>query len=396
MTSRLLHRGTTLALTVCLGLGLAGCGDTPVSFGPAATSGEPASRSSADAASAAAADSAPAQVRFPEFPTLAVPDITSMTSTAAKASAAIAAAVTVPSGVQVTGARCDTAGRVVNRSGITTGGADDGSLVTGQGVRVRAGNGSGTVVDSGVTYSVLADGSGTVVTPTATLSVNADGSGTFVDGDVTYTVSADGSGTYVSGAQTVSVAADGSGTWVSNQGSVSNAGDGSGEWVGTAGPVSNNGDGTGTVGGVEVKMDPLPKMAPLGRFPKLQKLGPVGRPCGTLIRISAGLLFDFDKAVLRPEAAPVLTSVAAALSGASGTVAVNGHTDSVGTDAYNKNLSDRRAAAVVAALKADGFSGPQQPKGFGESQPVAPNTVKGKDNPAGRQLNRRVEIVIPG
>jgi OOP family OmpA-OmpF porin len=122
--------------------------------------------------------------------------------------------------------------------------------------------------------------------------------------------------------------------------------------------VQNNGNGNGTANGLTVKMDPLPKMAPLGRFPKLQKLGPVGRPCGTLIRISAGVLFDFDKAALRPEAGPVLTA--------------------------------------VAALTNDGFSGPLHAQGFGETQPVAPNTLKGKDNPAGRQLNRRVEIVIPG
>jgi OOP family OmpA-OmpF porin len=110
---------------------------------------------------------------------------------------------------------------------------------------------------------------------------------------------------------------DGSGSWVSDQGSVTNAGDGSGSWVGTAGPVQNNGDGTGIVGGVTVTMDPLPKMAPLGRFPKLQKLGPVGRPCGTLIRISAGVLFGFDKATLRPEAGPVLTSAPTPTTGIS-------------------------------------------------------------------------------
>jgi OOP family OmpA-OmpF porin len=61
----------------------------------------------------------------------------------------------------------------------------------------------------------------------------------------------------------------------------------------------------------------------------------------------------------------------------------------------NIDLSRQRAAAVVTALSADGLGTPLIARGFGESQPVAPNAVNGKDNPAGRQLNRRVELLIP-
>jgi OOP family OmpA-OmpF porin len=209
-------------------------------------------------------------------------------------------------------------------------------------------------------------------------------------------VNADGSGQYVSGDETVQVNADGSGQWVGAMGTVTNAGDGSGQWVGDGGILVNKGDGSGTYNDRPVSLDPLPKVAPLGRFPMLAKLKPVGRACGTLIRIGAEVLFDFDKDTLRPQGASVLRAVAKALGDTSAAVSVNGHTDAKGTDSYNLDLSERRARAVVKALQDDGLGAPMTPHGFGETQPVAPNTLKGKDNPAGRQLNRRVELVVGG
>lgn len=74
---------------------------------------------------------------------------------------------------------------------------------------------------------------------------------------------------------------------------------------------------------------------------------------------------------------------------------MNGHTDSIGNDGYNVDLSARRAQAVADALADRGVGASLAVKGYGESQPVAANTIKGKDNPAGRQLNRRVELVLP-
>ena len=62
---------------------------------------------------------------------------------------------------------------------------------------------------------------------------------------------------------------------------------------------------------------------------------------------------------------------------------------------YNQDLSERRAEAVVTALKQRSVTGALEAAGFGEGRPIAPNTKGGKDYPAGRQLNRRVEIVIP-
>ena len=76
---------------------------------------------------------------------------------------------------------------------------------------------------------------------------------------------------------------------------------------------------------------------------------------------------------------------------APGTVDVVGHTDDVDDDAHNQDLSERRAAAVVAALatRIDGDAYPLQPSGRGESEPVVPNTTD--DN---RALNRRVTVTL--
>jgi OmpA-OmpF porin, OOP family len=308
----------------------------------------------------------------------------------------IGAEAELPVEVQVEGARCNAQGQVVNRSGLTTGAGDDGSQVANRaGAIQRDMDGSGQVTDGTVTYQVNADGSGQIIVSERVVQVNADGSGQYIDDDLTYQVEADGAGQYSRGSETYQVSADGSGQWSGPYGEVDNSGDGSGSWVSGTTSLTINGDGTGTLNGEPVTVEPMPKFALLGTFPKLQGLKALGEPCGTLIRLPAGILFDFDKATLRPEAAPVLAAVAEALTDQTSTVEVNGHTDAVGDDAYNQDLSERRAQAVIAGLQADGVSTPLQAHGFGETQPVAPNTLDGKDNPTGRQLNRRVEIVIP-
>jgi len=116
------------------------------------------------------------------------------------------------------------------------------------------------------------------------------------------------------------------------------------------------------------------------------------------IDLAADVLFDFDKADIKPAAAAVLAKAAAFVGEhAVGPVRVEGHTDAKGSDAYNQRLSDRRAAAVKAWLGTKGGLGTVSflTKGFGATQPVAPNTKPdGSDNPDGRQHNRRVEIII--
>jgi OOP family OmpA-OmpF porin len=106
-----------------------------------------------------------------------------------------------------------------------------------------------------------------------------------------------------------------------------------------------------------------------------------------------GVHFDFDKASIRPDARPVLDEAIRILR-QEGTVAVvaEGHTDSIGSAAYNQALSERRADAVRRYLINGGIMPERiRPEGFGESQPVASN-----ETADGRAQNRRVELrVLP-
>jgi outer membrane protein OmpA-like peptidoglycan-associated protein len=116
------------------------------------------------------------------------------------------------------------------------------------------------------------------------------------------------------------------------------------------------------------------------------------------ILLPADVLFDFDKANIRPDAHAALRSVAVILSAYSKSpVLIEGHTDAKGRDAYNQKLSEQRAASVKAWLvKEAGIEAARMTtRGWGKQRPVAPNTKPdGKDDPAGRQKNRRVEIVV--
>ena len=114
------------------------------------------------------------------------------------------------------------------------------------------------------------------------------------------------------------------------------------------------------------------------------------------IELSSDVLFDFDKADLLPKAIPTLEKVATVLqSYPTSACTVEGHTDSIGNERYNQALSERRADAVRTWLAAHGVASPMSTRGWGKTKPVAPNTFpNGKDNPEGRQKNRRVEIVV--
>ena len=118
----------------------------------------------------------------------------------------------------------------------------------------------------------------------------------------------------------------------------------------------------------------------------------------TTIELPADILFDFDKADIRAEAEVALTAaVELVRSGAKGTVRIEGHTDAKGASAYNQKLSLARAKAVGSWLVAKGGLTKVKfgLKGFGAAEPAAPNVKPdGTDDPVGRQLNRRVEIIF--
>jgi outer membrane protein OmpA-like peptidoglycan-associated protein len=116
------------------------------------------------------------------------------------------------------------------------------------------------------------------------------------------------------------------------------------------------------------------------------------------IDLAADVLFDFDKADLLPKGQETLGKAAAIIKErAKGSVRIEGHTDSKGSDAYNMPLSERRANAVRDWFRRKGglANVPFITKGFGATKPVAPNQKPdGSDDSQGRQKNRRVEIIL--
>jgi OOP family OmpA-OmpF porin len=115
----------------------------------------------------------------------------------------------------------------------------------------------------------------------------------------------------------------------------------------------------------------------------------------TVVNLNADVLFAFGSAeVSAAAAARIVDLVADIPTGA--LVAVEGHTDSVGDQASNLALSQRRAEAVAEVILANRDDLELEVAGYGEARPVAPNEIGGEDNPHGRSLNRRVEIRYQG
>lgn len=118
--------------------------------------------------------------------------------------------------------------------------------------------------------------------------------------------------------------------------------------------------------------------------------------CEQRLRVGSELLFDFDKSAIRPEGRPALDYVARVIQQTGKPVLIEGHTDSIGSDAYNMRLSELRALTVQHELSRQ-LSPilPMQSRGYGKTRPISGNqNADGTDNPDGRQRNRRVEIII--
>jgi len=123
-----------------------------------------------------------------------------------------------------------------------------------------------------------------------------------------------------------------------------------------------------------------------------------GTPLGTVVdadgcaekQILGGLNFDFDKSNLRPLGKSTVAAAANYMKqNPNLTATIVGHTDSYGSDAYNKDLSLRRANTVKAEMVNNGVEASRlKTAGYGESQPIATNSTA-----EGREQNRRVEII---
>ena len=124
-----------------------------------------------------------------------------------------------------------------------------------------------------------------------------------------------------------------------------------------------------------------------------------GRAASDGCRVVGDALFDFDKSDLRPDAEETLAAAGPEITKLGGKPArIEGHTDSRGSDAYNLKLSAARAVTVRDWLaKRDLIPARTATRGYGKSRPIAPNTTAdGRDDPGGRQKNRRVEVVFEG
>lgn len=103
------------------------------------------------------------------------------------------------------------------------------------------------------------------------------------------------------------------------------------------------------------------------------------------------VLFDFDKSTIKPEAAAILDRLVAFMNeNKDKRVNLAGHTDSIGTEAYNQKLSERRANSVASYITKKGIDASRvTAQGFGETKPIADNKTR-----EGRAKNRRVEIKV--
>lgn len=156
--------------------------------------------------------------------------------------------------------------------------------------------------------------------------------------------------------------------------------------------------------GVLAKAAPIPAPSPPAAAPAVAPppatkpepplvVPPPPQPVSEKVTFDTDTFFDFDKALLKQEGKNKLTELISRLSGMTVEVIVAvGHTDSVGSDAYNQKLSERRAQAVKDFLLTQNLPAERiYMQGKGEKQPVASNKTKD-----GRAKNRRVEVEVVG
>lgn len=122
-------------------------------------------------------------------------------------------------------------------------------------------------------------------------------------------------------------------------------------------------------------------------------VAPAPAPTASKVSFAADTFFDFDKSVLKPAGKATLDELAQLIKDINLEVVVAvGHTDSIGTEAYNLKLSERRAQAVKAYLVSKGIDASRiYTEGKGEAQPIASNKTA-----EGRAKNRRVDIEVVG
>ncbi len=393
--------GRAVAAAVALGCAAAGCtgsGADDARPGPAVSAGTsvPAAASASPQRPAPAQSPAPAgslavslreRLRIPALPSFTLPTDLLTSARDRDVAGRLDIDPGLYEGIAVVGARCEAGGEA--RA------ADSGTPLSGAA-------GAGTYKDAARAITVAGDGTGVYDGPGLHVAVLAGGSGVFDDGTVRLSVQPGGAGTYTAGGRRLTVRPDGSGSYQDADVRLWVGADGAGGYddasthvsVTAAGTVSGSGDPADVAAVRAVVAAGLPRFAPV---PRISRVAVRGRACGTIVRLDADVLFDSGSADLRPAAAALLVRVGALLRALqSPRASVDGFTDAVGTEADNLALSRRRAESVRRELVRLGVDPASlTPRGLGETRPVRPEVrADGRDDPAARQLNRRVELLL--
>lgn len=147
----------------------------------------------------------------------------------------------------------------------------------------------------------------------------------------------------------------------------------------------SNSAAMGTPADMEEEMMKYPDLCLLPEAPKVDEKF-----------VIENVYYDFNKADLKPASYPALDEIVRMLNTYPNmSIELGAHTDSKGSDTYNMKLSEARAQSVVKYLVEKGIAAERLvAKGYGETAPVAPNEIDGKDNPEGREKNRRTEFKV--
>ena len=307
-------------------------------------------------------------------------------------------------GVTVTPVKIENGSIVSGDTVAQTGKGGSGQISKGNKVLQTDGDGSGQYSDGNIVIQTDGDGSGQYINNKTGISLqaNKDGSGQYRDekNDIVLQVDSDGSGQYSDGIRKISimVGKDGSATYNYNTGEVliRNHGDGTGSYRNETLNMKIYNEGKGKadirVNGEKILVDaePLEKAGKLPTLSPIPAVPPI-EANSVMIKLDSGVLFDVNKYNIRSDANDVLMKLIEVLKkGKIQKFEIYGHTDSDDTDEYNQVLSENRANSVKDFLVKNGITANITTKGFGEKKPIATNSTK-----EGKQLNRRVEIIIP-
>ena len=340
---------------------------------------------------------------IPEVPVVVLPPLGIDENADAKIKMDATKSLSSVPGITVTPVKVENDRIIRGTTSVQVGENGSGQYADGNTTVQTEGDGSGQYIDSekGITIQRETDGSGQYLDSNKgiTLQVEADGSGNYSDDryGIHLMVDADGTGLYTKSETNLSISVDTQYVIYRDQNmDIEVNGDGSGSYKNKKTGLGIENDGKGkaviTFKGKEKEVDAKPlvfsyKLPLLSAVPAV----PVIEANSIMITLDSGILFDVDKYNIRPDAEETLNNLAKILIEANITdFEIDGHTDSDADDAHNQTLSENRANSVKSYLQSAGVTANITTNGYGESRPVATN-----ETAEGKQLNRRVEIIIP-